>query len=77
MLMTNTTANATRSHCTVVNWRLPPGDVPKEILVPVEPDDLELYEEFLSLNRGSKVRIRVPKRGSKRELLATATLNAR
>ena len=55
----------------------PPGDVPKEILVPVEPEDLELYEEFLSLNRGSKVRIRVPKRGSKRELLATATLNAR
>jgi excinuclease ABC subunit C len=55
----------------------PPGDVPKEILVPVEPEDLELYEEFLSLNRGSKVRIRVPRRGSKRELLATATLNAR
>src|SRR6266576_3609643 len=55
----------------------PAGDVPKEILVPVEPEDLELYEEFLSLNRGSKVRIRVPKRGSKRELLATATLNAR
>ncbi len=43
---------------------------PKEILVPVEPDDLELYEEFLSLNRGSKVRIRVPQRGGKRELLA-------
>jgi excinuclease ABC subunit C len=55
----------------------PPGDVPREILVPVEPEDLELYEEFLSLNRGSKVRIRVPKRGSKRELLATAMLNAR
>src|SRR5215470_5011707 len=55
----------------------PADDVPKEILVPVEPEDLELYEEFLSLNRGSKVRIRVPKRGNKRELLATATLNAR
>jgi excinuclease ABC subunit C len=55
----------------------PPGEVPREILVPVEPDDLDLYEEFLSLNRGSKVRIRVPRRGSKRELLATATLNAR
>src|SRR5690349_9050190 len=26
------------------------ADVPKEILVPVEPDDHELYEEFLSLN---------------------------
>ena len=36
-------------------WR---EDVPKEILVPVEPDDRELYEEFLGLNRGTKVRIR-------------------
>jgi excinuclease ABC subunit C len=52
-------------------------DVPREILVPVEPEDSELYEEFLALNRGSKVRIRVPQRGAKRELLATATLNAR
>ena len=54
----------------------PADDVPKEILVPVEPEDRELYEEFLALNRGSKVRIRVPQRGGKRELLATATLNA-
>jgi excinuclease ABC subunit C len=51
--------------------------VPKEILVPVEPEDHALYEEFLSHNRGSKVRIRVPQRGGKRELLSTATLNAR
>jgi excinuclease ABC subunit C len=55
----------------------PPGDIPKDILVPVEPDDVALYEEFLSFLRGSKVRIRVPQRGGKRELLATATLNAR
>ena len=48
----------------------PADDVPKEILVPVEPEDHELYEEFLALNRGSKVRIRVPQRGGKRELLA-------
>jgi excinuclease ABC subunit C len=52
-------------------------DIPKEILVPVAPEDCELYEEFLALNRGSKVRIRVPQRGGKRELLETATLNAR
>jgi excinuclease ABC subunit C len=52
-------------------------DIPKEILVPVGPEDCELYEEFLALNRGSKVRIRVPQRGGKRELLETATLNAR
>ena len=45
--------------------------------MPVEPEDLDLYEEFLTLNRGSKVRIRVPQRGGKRELLETAMLNAR
>jgi excinuclease ABC subunit C len=53
-----------------------PDDVPKEVLVPVEPEQRELYEEFLSEMRGSKVRIRVPQRGDKRELLATVTTNA-
>jgi excinuclease ABC subunit C len=52
-------------------------DVPKEILVPVLPEDHDLYEQFLTLNRGSKVRIRIPQRGGKRELLHTASLNAR
>jgi excinuclease ABC subunit C len=55
----------------------PRDEIPKEILVPVEPEDLDLYEEFLALNRGSKVRIRVPQRGGKCELLETAMLNAR
>jgi excinuclease ABC subunit C len=55
----------------------PPTEIPKEILVPVAPGDVALYEEFLTLVRGSKVGIRVPQRGAKRELLATATLNAR
>jgi excinuclease ABC subunit C len=45
--------------------------------VPIEPEDCDLYEQFLSLNRGSNVRVRVPQRGGKRELLQTATLNAR
>ena len=55
----------------------PREDLPREILVPVEPDDRDLYEELFTLNRGSKVRVRVPVRGGKRELLQTATLNAR
>ena len=55
----------------------PAADIPKEILVPVLPDDHDLYEQFLTLNRGAKVRIRVPQRGGKRELLDTATVNAR
>lgn len=54
-------------------------DVPKEVLVPVEPDDRELHEEFLHSARdggGGRVSIRVPKRGGKRDLLATANHNA-
>jgi excinuclease ABC subunit C len=51
-------------------------DVPKEVLLPVEPEELELYEEFLCHVRGSKVRIRVPKRGNKRAFLETVTKNA-
>ncbi len=54
-----------------------PDDVPKEVLVPVEPEERALYEEFLSEMRGSRVRVRVPQRGDKRELLATVTTNAR
>jgi excinuclease ABC subunit C len=51
-------------------------DVPKEVLIPVEPEELDLYEEFLSHVRGSKVRIRVPQRGNKRSFLETVTKNA-
>jgi excinuclease ABC subunit C len=51
-------------------------DVPKEVLLPVEPEELELYEEFLCHVRGSRVRIRVPQRGNKRSFLETVTKNA-
>jgi excinuclease ABC subunit C len=53
-----------------------PDDVPKEVLVPLEPEDRALYEEFLGTARGSKVRIRAPQRGEKRALLGTVTKNA-
>jgi excinuclease ABC subunit C len=54
----------------------PPLGVPKSVLVPVEVDERELYEEWLGTLRGSKVQIRVPQRGDKRELQATVTQNA-
>jgi excinuclease ABC subunit C len=55
----------------------PAEDVPREVLVPVEPEARELYEEFLGFVRdGTKVRIRVPQRGEKRALLQTVTHNA-
>ena len=54
----------------------PPQGVPKHVLVPVEPDDLDTYEEWLALQRGSRVRIHVPQRGDRRRLLETVTRNA-
>jgi excinuclease ABC subunit C len=53
-----------------------PTGVPREVLVPVLPDDVGLYEEFLTAARGARVRVRVPQRGAKRELIGTVTHNA-
>jgi excinuclease ABC subunit C len=54
----------------------PPLGVPRTVLVPSAPDDPELYADWLSLARGSRVEVRVPQRGAKRELQATVTRNA-
>ena len=53
------------------------NQVPKKILVPVEPDEGRLIEQWLGEFRGAGVRIRVPKRGEKRALLQTVTENAK
>ena len=50
--------------------------VPKAVLVPTPPDDPRLYEDWLSQLRGSRVEVRVPQRGAKRDLQATVTRNA-
>jgi excinuclease ABC subunit C len=55
----------------------PPLGVPKQVLVPVEAEDTALYEEWLAHLRRSRVQIRVPQRGDKRELQETVTRNAR
>jgi excinuclease ABC subunit C len=54
----------------------PPTGVPKQVLVPYEPEDRATYEEWLSHSRTSRVQIRVPQRGDKRQLLDTITRNA-
>ena len=51
--------------------------VPKQVLVPFEADQRDVYEEWLELIRGSKVQIRVPQRGDKARLLETVTRNAK
>jgi excinuclease ABC subunit C len=54
----------------------PPQGVPKQVLVPTMSEDVETYEEWLAMQRGSRVQIRVPQRGDKRALLETVTRNA-
>ena len=53
------------------------NEVPREVLVPAEPDQGPLIERWLAEKRGAKVRIRVPQRGEKRALLGTVTENAK
>jgi excinuclease ABC subunit C len=54
----------------------PPLGIPKQVLVPVESANPGLYEEWLTAQRGSKVTVRIPQRGDKRELMGTVTRNA-
>jgi excinuclease ABC subunit C len=51
-------------------------DVPREVLVPVAPDDPATMQAWLSGLRGSRVQVRVPQRGDKRALLETVRQNA-
>jgi excinuclease ABC subunit C len=50
--------------------------VPREILVPELPPDVETFETLLSDLRGSRVVIRVPQRGDKKTLQETVARNA-
>jgi len=45
-----------------------PLGVPREVLVPDEPEDMAVLSEWLSGQRGGPVRVRVPRRGDKRAL---------
>jgi excinuclease ABC subunit C len=53
------------------------SDVPKEVLVPLLPEDSEALGAWLSEIKGSKVDLRVPQRGDKRALAETAHTNAK
>ncbi|MEC8974771.1 MAG: excinuclease ABC subunit UvrC, partial [Actinomycetota bacterium] len=54
-----------------------PMGYPKRIYTPYIPEDLSFFENWLSEVKGSKVLISVPRRGDKRSLMETVTLNAR
>ena len=50
--------------------------IPPEVVVPSDLDNLGVMEEWLRQRRGSRVAIRVPKRGDRREVLELAQENA-
>jgi excinuclease ABC subunit C len=54
----------------------PVADLPREILVPALPPDLEALQTWLSGLRGTKVAVRVPQRGDKKALMETVARNA-
>lgn len=51
-------------------------DPPRELLVPRAFDEVELVEEYLSARREGPFAVRVPVRGSKRDLVVAAERNA-
>lgn len=50
--------------------------IPKELMLQYEIEDMELIEKWLGGRRGSRVYLRVPKKGSKEKLLELAAKNA-
>ncbi len=53
-----------------------PAEIPRQVLVPVLPDDAAELEQWLQEKRGKRVSLQVAQRGRKADLLRTATLNA-
>ncbi len=51
--------------------------IPRQVLVPVEPEAPELLSSWLSEKKGRKVEVTRPRRGAKRRLVELATRNAR
>jgi excinuclease ABC subunit C len=54
----------------------PPMGVPRDVLVSQPAAEVDLLEQWLGAERGTKVAVRVPQRGAKRELMETVVGNA-
>lgn len=50
--------------------------IPSELMLPLEVEDIEVLEEWLSQKRGHKVQIKIPKKGTKEKLVELAARNA-
>ncbi|MCD8300269.1 MAG: excinuclease ABC subunit UvrC [Clostridiales bacterium] len=51
--------------------------IPKEIMLQEEPEDMAVTEQWLTVRRGTRCRIRVPKKGGREKLVELAAENAR
>lgn len=51
--------------------------IPGELMLPEEPEDRGLIEEWLTARRGGKVVLRIPKKGAKEKLVELAANNAK
>ena len=50
--------------------------IPRELMLPLEIEDMEIIEKWLTQRKGSRVYITVPKLGQKEKLMELATQNA-
>jgi excinuclease ABC subunit C len=50
--------------------------LPKEVLLPLAPENADAFEQWLSETKGERVSVIVPERGDKRRLVEMAELNA-
>jgi len=55
----------------------PGAEIPRRVLVPVEPEEVTVLGDWLTSLRGGPVEVAVPRRGSKRALQETVTRNAK
>lgn len=51
--------------------------IPRELMIQTEVEDQQILEQWLSKKRGSRVHIRVPKKGTKEKLVELAEKNAK
>ncbi|MFR9780943.1 excinuclease ABC subunit UvrC [Micromonospora sp. MS34] len=73
-----TTGDLVHHFCTqVYGGEQGEADVPRELLVPELPSDVDALADWLSARRGSRVSLRVPQRGDKRSLMETVERNAK
>ena len=51
--------------------------IPKELMLQEDIADIDILEKWLSMRKGSRVYLRVPRKGSKEKLVELAAQNAK